>query len=123
MRNVFNILFLLAAAAPFVLPPNAVVSDERSEGGGWRQSGEMPLSYRQTRAQFASRFSAAGWRHKHDVTLAKDRTVEAWERGDKALTFMAWGQAPNRTGFSWGVSSKGEKAKGKVKRREDWKEQ
>jgi len=114
MRYIFNLIFLLAAAAPFVMPPNAVVSDERPEGGGWRQSGEMPFSYRQTRAQFAARFAAAGWRHKHDVSLAKDRTVEAWERGNETLTFMVWGQAPDRTGFSWGVSKRGKSEKAKL---------
>ena len=102
MINFFNI-FLFAVAAPFVMPPNAVVSEVNAEGG-WRQNGEMPLSYRQTRAQFGAKFTAAGWRHKHSVALAKDRMVESWERGGETLTFMVWGDAPDKTRFSWGVS-------------------
>ena len=102
MINVFNI-FLFAVAAPFVMPPNAVVSEVNAEGG-WRQNGEMSLSYRQTRAQFGAKFTAAGWRHKHSVALAKDRMVESWERGGETLTFMVWGEAPDKTRFSWGVS-------------------
>ena len=92
-----------SATAPFVMPPNAVVSEGSAEGG-WRQSGEMALSYRQTRAQFGAKFAAAGWRHRHTIPLAKDRTVESWERAGSTLTFMIWGQAPNKTGFSWGLS-------------------
>jgi len=103
MRSIFNIFFLVLAAAPFVMPPHAVVTGVNAEGG-WRQSGEMALSYRQTRAQFGAKFSAAGWCHEHSVALAKDRTVESWKRGDETLTFMVWGQAPDRTSFSWGVS-------------------
>ena len=94
---------LTADTRPFVMPPNAVVSEGSAEGG-WRQNGEMALSYRQTRAQFGAKFAAAGWRHKHTISLAKDRAVESWERGGMTLTFMAWGQAPNKTGFSWGLS-------------------
>ena len=104
MSRFFNILFF-AAAAPFVMPPSAVVSGINAEGG-WRQNGEMPLSYRQTQAHFGAKFSAAGWQHKHTVELAKDRMVESWERGGEILTFMVWGMAPDRTGFSWGVSQK-----------------
>ena len=103
MRYILNILLLTAAVAPFVMPPNAVVSGVNVEGG-WCQNGEMALSYRQTRAQFGAKFSAAGWRHKHSVAIAKDRVVESWERGGETLTFMVWGQAPDKTGFSWGVS-------------------
>ena len=105
MRGLMNIFLLAAAAAPFVMPPNAVVDGENAEGG-WRQNGEMPLSYRQTRAQFGAKFSAAGWSHRHSVAIAKNRVVESWERGGETLTFMAWGQAPDKTGFSWGVSRK-----------------
>ena len=105
MRSILNSLLLAVAAAPFVMPPNAVVDGVNAERG-WRQSGEMTLSYRQTRAQFGAKFSAAGWRHRHSVVLAKDRVVEAWERGDETLTFMVWRQAPDKTGFSWGVSRK-----------------
>ena len=103
MRQIINIFLLVAAAAPFVMPPNAVVEGVSAEGG-WRQCGEMPFSYRQTQAQFGAKFSAAGWRHKHSVVISKDRVVESWERGDETLTFMVWGQAPDKTGFSWGVS-------------------
>lgn len=114
MRYWANILLLAAAAAPFVMPPNAVVSEGSAEGG-WRQNGEMALSYRQTRAQFGAKFAAAGWRHKHTIPLAKDRAVESWERGGMTLTFMAWGQAPNKTGFSWGLSrTAGRQAQGNV---------
>ena len=105
MHPVSNIILLAVAAAPFVMPPNAVVEGVNAEGG-WRQSGEMALSYRQTRAQFGAKFAAAGWRHEHSVAIAKDRMVESWKRGDETLTFMVWGQAPDKTGFSWGVSSR-----------------
>ena len=107
MRGLANIFLLAVVAAPFVMPPNAVVEGVNAEGG-WCQNGEMPLSYRQTRAQFGAKFSAAGWRHKHSVAIAKDRVVESWERGDETLTFMVWGQAPDKTGFSWGVSQTAE---------------
>lgn len=110
---ILKIAFLaLAAAAPFVMPPNAVVSEWTAKGG-WRQNGEMALSYRQTRAQFGAKFAAAGWRHRHTIPLAKNRTVESWERGGMTLTFMVWGLAPDKTGFSWGLSqTKGRQAPG-----------
>ena len=110
---ILNTFFLaLVASVPFVMPPNAVVSEGSAEGG-WRQNGEMALSYRQTCAQFGAKFAAAGWRHRHTIPLAKDRAVESWERGGMTLTFMAWGQAPDKTGFSWGLSqAKGRQAAG-----------
>lgn len=98
-----NIFLLALAAAPFVMPPNALVDGGNAEGG-WRQSGSMPLSFSQTRAQFGAKFSASGWRHRHSVSIAKDRVVESWERGGETLTFMACGLAPDKTSFSWGVS-------------------
>ena len=94
------------APAPFVLPARAKVIETAADGKGWAASGEIGVSFEQALAQLSSKVAAAGWTHIHTIALGKGRVLDAWSRGDKELTVMAWRIAPGKSGFSYGISSK-----------------
>ena len=102
----FSFFAIVASAAPFALPIAARVTESAAEGKGWKSSGEIAVSYKLARTQFAVKIAAAGWKHLHTITLGKDRVVEAWSRGGEELTLMIWAAGPGKSGFSYGVSKK-----------------
>ena len=114
-RRILFFLCMAAAAAfaaagpdsPFVLPLTAKVTETSADGKGWKAGGEVELSFEQAKAQFASRISAAGWSHLHSIPLGRDRVLETWTRRGQELTLMVWRLAPGRSGFSYGLSVKG----------------
>ena len=93
-------------SAPFRLPSRAKVVETAADGKGWTASGEIDVSFEQAQAQLAVKAAAAGWIHLHTIALGNDRVLDAWSRGERELTVMAWRIAPGKSGFSYGVSSK-----------------
>ena len=98
--------FAATADAPFTLPPSARIAETRTDGRGWKASGEIALSFQQAQRGLAGKVAAAGWRHLHTIKMGKDRVLEAWSRGEEELTVMVWRLAPGRSGFSYGLSKK-----------------
>ena len=94
------------ADRPFQLPILAKVTETAVDGKGWAASGEIGVSFEQAQAQLAVKVSSSGWVHLHTIALGRDRVLDAWSRGDRELTVMAWRISPGKSGFSYGVSAK-----------------
>ena len=91
---------------PFRMPTLAKITETAADGKGWTASGEIGVSFEQAQAQLAVKASSSGWVHVHTIALGKDRVLDAWSRGERELTVMAWRIAPGKSGFSYGVSAK-----------------
>lgn len=96
-----------AVSVPFTLPPGVSVSAASEDGKGWAANGSVKLAFTAAKARLATAIAASGWKHEHSIDLGKDRVLEAWRRGDDELTVMIWRVAPGRSGFSYGLSAKG----------------
>lgn len=69
----------------------------------------MALSFAAARKKLAVKLAHRGWHHVHTIELAKDRYLEAWDRGGDELTLMVWRIAAGRTGYSLGITKKARK--------------
>lgn len=103
-----------AASAPFRLPVGAVVTEVAADGRGWRQNGQLPVTFQAARQQLAAAVRSWGWRCEHSIPLGPhaERMLTSWRRGGERLTLMVWRIDVDRAGFSWGVTK--EKVDGKA---------
>ena len=95
---------LTVSAEPFRLPVSAEPDSSAPALGGWTSSGTMRVAVDLARRQLAVKMRAAGWRHRHTISLGRDRAVESWTRGEDELTLMTWRIAAGRTGYSFGIT-------------------
>lgn len=107
----------VAADRPFRLPICAVVTE--AAGSGWRQNGQMPVTFQAARQQLAAAVRSGGWACQHTIPLGdkSDRVLTKWRKGNRNLTMMVWRIDVDRSGFSWGVSTEKANERNTVKAR------
>lgn len=89
------------------LPVNAVVVSEDVTGTTWRQNAILRVTYTAAVNQLKAVIGQQGWRLKQELTLgtvASDRSLLVFARGETDITVMVWKISVGETGFSWGAN-------------------
>lgn len=89
------------------LPVICTIKETSNDGETWRQTGEMPYSFRMAWKLWKQTLENDQWKLVHTIPLNNHKTrrsLSTWQHGKRGrVHLMVWSVTPGKSGFSWGT--------------------